>query len=202
LSHELEESTQASAQFDEGSPHYYTEINVRSANANNKLITPTHRWVPMQMIWDTPDQRPPQVMNPGERRTVTFVLQNAGKETWPANANFHFSCQTFAGLQSAQATLATCREQMRPSAPVPPGGAMSATLTLEIPADTSDCIVGPFFDMYKDGVRFETLGYQEVQESWPSFFVNIRIAGNCPLTFAPLVMGAETVTSGDEIPAH
>lgn len=182
--------------------HYYTGINVHDANAGNKLMTPTHRWLPLQVIWDTPDQRPPAVMNPGERRSVTFLIQNAGKESWPANANFHFSCETFAGLQSAQATQATCREQMRPSVPVPPGGAMSATLTLEIPSHTSDCFVAPFFDVYKDGTRFVELGYQEVQEVWPSFFVNIRVSGNCRVTFAPLVQAPTAVLSADEIPSH
>lgn len=175
---------------------------MRDANAGNKLVTPTHRWLPLQVCWDTPDQRPPAVMNPGERRAVTFLIQKAGKESWPANANVHFSCETFAGLQSAQATQATCREQVRPTAPVPPGGAMSATLTLEIPTHTSDCIVGPFFDMYKDGARFAELGYQEVQESWPSYVVNIHVAGNCHVTFAPLVQAPTVVLSADEIPAH
>ncbi|MCL4858602.1 MAG: hypothetical protein KJZ93_04320 [Caldilineaceae bacterium] len=182
--------------------HYYTGINVRDANAGNKLITPAHRWLPLQVRWDTPDQRPPAVMNPGERRAVTFWIQNAGKESWPTNANVHFSCETFAGLQSAQTSAIFCLEQVRPSAPVPPGGAFSATLTLEIPTHTSDCIVGPFFDLYKDGARFAELGYQEVQESWPSYFVNIRVAGNCYVTFAPLVQAPIAVLSANEIPAH
>jgi hypothetical protein len=126
------------------------------------------------------------------------LIQNAGKAAWPANANFHFSCETFAGLQSDQTTLISCLEQVRPAAFVPPGGTFSATLTLEIPSNAPDCFVAPFFDMCKDGTKFTVLGYQEVQEEWPLFFVNLRITGNCQESFAPLVFGLNTILRADE----
>jgi len=61
--------------------HYYTGVHIRDAANNNALLTPSYRWNPLQINWDTPDNRPP-TMDHGGTYPISVEVQNTGISDW------------------------------------------------------------------------------------------------------------------------
>ncbi len=158
--------------------HYYTGIHIRDANENNRIVTPTRRWVPLQLFGqETPDET--RLLCKNSLRGFGVAMQNTGIFNWEADA-FELSYRTDWQPVSGQAPTATSYLP-----PVAAGDSTTTLVTIPIPDDVAEGTYTIRLEMRK---RTESGDYAWFSDDgWPGYPVNVMVVEDCSQVYLPLV---------------
>lgn len=160
--------------------HYYTGVHVRDAGGTS--LTPSYRWNPLSINWDTPDNRLP-IMYHGGSYSVTVQVQNTSIYDWPINGQswalfYHWAKTGFGEMASGNRAWTTVDV---------PKGDPPYTFSLTI-NDIPNWGPGAYtlkFDMllftYGGTYWFSTT------YGWPTYDVSVCVDGPCKV-FIPIVL--------------
>jgi len=166
--------------------HYYTNIHIR--NQNGERLTPEYRWVPLQIDWHTAGNDIP-IMYHGNDYPVTFEVQNTGVITWIGTGQIAL---IYHGWELPDQQIAEVYRLLDVTRPVPPGGAITDSITLHPPTPPNPGTayqlrfeMGLWRDPPDDWVGF---GEAEPGYPWPTYDVTVCVGGPCQeQVFLPMV---------------
>jgi hypothetical protein len=158
--------------------HYYTGIHIRDANNGNQVVTPTDRWLPL-------DLRAPRSLCTGSLALLQVRVQNSGVSLWEENAAAVHLDDTGSGPSAAAIDAQVVIPQR-----LAPGDDALVLLSLR-PTTSGQTTYA--LDLSRFGQRFSNQN-----PAWPRHPFAIA-AIDCPYSaHLPMVQGDSTATTPSE----
>lgn len=163
--------------------HYYSAINIRHRGTiSNVRVTPDYRWNPLNINWNTSNNRPP-ILAQGASHQIGIQIENASIFDWncPARfANISLRYRWFkdgygeqvGSNQVSVCNLAKARSSglLNITVVVPYWGAGWYKLSFDIQGNT----------------QYESFWFSEQNPGWPNYNVYICVNGPCNI-YLPMV---------------
>ena len=160
--------------------HYYTGVRLR--DANKQILIPADRWNPLQINWNTPDNRPPIVYH-SNTYPISVEVQNTGVSDWTCGyPNFSYVltyrwAKAGHGEVTGSSSASVCGTPKGDPSP-------TVNLTIENIPNWGPGAYTLRFDIY---VTSAYGNFWFGDSGWPTYDVSVCVDGPCK-AFIPLAL--------------